>query len=235
MKKLFTCLIFISFSGGLAASAQQLSVAPEHSVIGWTAASIKDPAQSTTGSTSTLQSGIHIHVPVKDRLYFGTGLLYAFNEFQVQSKAEKESGSGNIMRLRHLRLPLQLVYRIPVGYGSINLNAGGWMGYNIGGKWTQYIREKPSSQEFIDYQTYNLNQRFGAASVTPFEGGAHAGISYMLPVGFYVKAQYHYGLTTFKAASYNHMRLQFVTLGLGWNIQWTCKGKENNAGDGTHK
>jgi hypothetical protein len=75
-----------------------------------------------------VRAGVTVDLPLAEEFYIGTGLLYA-------GKGSKDKDNNNLKTtLSYLQLPINFVFKPEVGNGWLNLGAGPYVAYGIGGK-----------------------------------------------------------------------------------------------------
>jgi hypothetical protein len=74
-------------------------------------------------------AGINIQIPVAPEIYFQPGLL-----FSTKGAKNTEGSMTHTYKLSYVELPLNVVYKAPLGSGYFMLGFGPYVGYAIGGK-----------------------------------------------------------------------------------------------------
>ncbi|PWU04840.1 MAG: PorT family protein [Bacteroidetes bacterium] len=72
--------------------------------------------------------GLNAEIPITEQLFFQPGLL-----FSTKGAKYNNDGTGSI-NLSYLELPLNVIYKHPVGSGHLLVGVGPYLAYGIGGK-----------------------------------------------------------------------------------------------------
>ena len=148
----------------------------------FSSATIKNLTENSGKETTDLlvgvRAGVTVDLPLADEFYIGTGLLFA------------GKGGKNIMgadmkaNLSYLQLPINFLFKPEVGAGSLNLGAGPYVAYGIGGK----IKTKVANVE-------SKTDAFGDnGGLKRFDAGLGLVAGYELKTGLYLGINADLGL-----------------------------------------
>jgi|SRR5690606_10600572 len=209
MKKICIAISTVFLSMGLVAtqtSAQTIGIAPEagvnfSNIIG----------DNTDGNDMKLgfKVGANVNIPLSENLYLSPGLHYSVKGTQNEVTLPIVGTYTAKTNLGYLEVPINLMYRVPVGAGSVFFSAGPYVAFGIAGNYTLNDDEKAK----VDWGSDLLE-------TNPLDIGINAGIGYELPMGLYLRAQYGHGLTTLSNVKDVKRNNQNIQLSLGYNL-WT--------------
>lgn len=87
----------------------------------------------STGFVPGFHAGVTADIPIAQSLYFQPGLLFSTKG----AKVSRSNGGVSVTTLEvphFLELPLNVIYKSPLGNGNLLLGAGPYLAYGVGGK-----------------------------------------------------------------------------------------------------
>ncbi|MES2619041.1 MAG: porin family protein [Bacteroidota bacterium] len=135
-------------------------------------------------------AGFNVMIPIAPEFYFQTGLLYSLKG----AKNVTDSYTNNY-KLSYLEMPLNLVYKAPLGNGFVMLGFGPYLAYCIKGK----TKTEWKSGETVDSDIEFKNTIAATDGVNPpyfkaFDAGANIFAGYELANGIYLQLNSQLGL-----------------------------------------
>lgn len=131
--------------------------------------------------TPGFNAGINVEINLAPDFYFKPELLYT-------TKGTKNTDGSNdndvTLNLNYLELPLNLLYKAPVGTGSVLLGFGPYVAYGLGGK-------AKGGGESVDVKFKNNPGTADAIYFKPFDAGANllAGYAFTPKISAQINAQ----------------------------------------------
>lgn len=126
---------------------------------------------------------------------------------------DSETFSTNVMSIE---IPVNAVYSIPAGPGSVFLGAGPYVGYAVSGKYKweeKYDGETESDDEKIDFSGDDKTMK-------PFDAGINFLAGYKLANGFLINAGYGLGLTNLSPSDNSDFKFSNRVLSFGVGFQF---------------
>jgi hypothetical protein len=122
-----------------------------------------------------LRAGVTLDLPLAEEFYIGTGLLYA-------GKGGEEKNSNFKATLSYLQIPINFLFKPEVGAGKLNLGAGPYVAYGIGGKNKTTVGNISAEYGAFDDESGDLKlKRFdagvGIVAGYEFTGGLYLGLN----------------------------------------------------------
>lgn len=198
---------------GFAAQAQPISIAPEAGV------NITNFAGDSEGnSTKTgFKVGLNFNLPISSNLYLQPGLFYSTKGAKNENTLTilgVTTTTSTLTNIGYLEVPINLMYRYPVGDGAVFFSAGPYLAYAVNGKNNIEITIGSSTTETTNDISFGSDNN----QTNPFDYGVNVGLGYELPMGLYIRAQYGIGmgnLSNVDNEKYTNTNLQFS---LGYNL-----------------
>jgi len=173
--KLFSLLIFFSFSATLAFSQGTVASKTSFAVLG--------------GVNMQNLNGKNLQMPIAPEFYFQPGLMFA-------TKGAKNTTGAieSTYKLSYVELPLNLVYKAVVGNGYFMLGFGPYLAYGIGGK-AIYEGGAGTIESDIEFKSsIDSGDPLTTVYVKPFDAGANLFFGYELPAGIFLQLNTQLGL-----------------------------------------
>lgn len=134
-------------------------------------------------------AGVNLQLPVAPQFYFQPGLLYT-----IKGAKNTEGVLTRTYNLSYVELPLNFVYKAPVGSGYFMLGFGPYVAYGIGGKAT-YEGGDASVENDIEFKKeVDSTDPLTTVYVKPFDAGANLFFGYELPAGLFLQLNTQLGL-----------------------------------------
>jgi hypothetical protein len=134
-------------------------------------------------------AGVNIQLPVAPEFYFQPGLM-----FSTKGAKNTEGVLTNTYKLSYVELPLNFVYKAPVGSGYFMLGFGPYVAYGIGGK-AIYEGGAATIENDIEFKKeVESGDPFTTVYVKPFDAGANLFFGYELPAGLFLQLNTQLGL-----------------------------------------
>ncbi len=133
-------------------------------------------------------AGVNIQLPVAPEFYFQPGLMFS------TKGAENIGILNSTYKLSYIELPLNFVYKAPVGSGYFMLGFGPYVAYGIGGK-AIYEGGGVSVENDIEFKKEVASgDPLTTVYVKPFDAGANLFFGYELPAGLFLQLNTQLGL-----------------------------------------
>jgi hypothetical protein len=143
--------------------------------------------KSATGDKETgdllvgVRAGVTADLQLADEFYIGTGLLYA-------GKGTKDKDNSDFKTtLSYLQIPINFLFKPEVGSGKLNLGAGPYVAYGLGGKHKGTIGNVTGELKAFDDEA-------GLAKLKRFDAGLGVVAGYELKQGLYLGLNADLGL-----------------------------------------
>jgi hypothetical protein len=134
-------------------------------------------------------AGVNIQLPVAPEFYFQPGLM-----FSTKGAKNTEGVLTNTYKLSYVELPLNFVYKAPVGSGYFMLGFGPYVAYGIGGK-AIYEGGAATIENDIEFKKeVESGDPLTTVYVKPFDAGANLFFGYELPAGLFLQLNTQLGL-----------------------------------------
>ncbi len=192
--KLFSLLIFFSFSATLAFSQGTVASKTSFAVLGGVNMQNlngKDMAGNKLENDMIIgfHAGVNLQMPIAPEFYFQPGLMFA-------TKGAKNTTGAieSTYKLSYVELPLNLVYKAVVGNGYFMLGFGPYLAYGIGGK-AIYEGGAGTIESDIEFKSsIDSGDPLTTVYVKPFDAGANLFFGYELPAGIFLQLNTQLGL-----------------------------------------
>jgi hypothetical protein len=133
---------------------------------------IANSGKETSDLLVGLRAGVTLDLPLAQEFYIGTGLLYA-------GKGGKNKDNGDFKTtLSYLQIPVNFLFKPEVGAGKLNLGAGPYVAYGIGGKNKGTIGNVTAEYKAFDDESGDLKMKH-------FDAGVGVVAGYELNSGLY--------------------------------------------------
>ena len=230
MKKSVLLIIFLtSFVLGVQA---QVSLGIRS---GYTAASMKISGDvrselgDVTGNMKTFH-GWHldllINMPLSNGFYLQPVIRYITKGTGFQTsripKAELNGvyiPNGSRMKLNYLELPVNLVYKFPLGIGNITGGFGPYVGYGLRGRYdfdiTQNGRSITQNSKQVQFSRRS-DDNLAVVRMYPWDAGANFALGYEFDNGLMVGANYSMGLTDIDRIDNMSSKNQYLGVSVGF-------------------
>jgi len=134
-------------------------------------------------------AGINILIPVAPQFHFQPGLLFS-------TKGAKNSYGSltGTFKLSYVELPLNFVYRAPLGNGKIMVGFGPYAGYAIGGKAELVAGDASVTDDIVFQNTIEAGDPVLAAYFKPLDFGGNIFVAYEMAGGIFLQLNTQFGM-----------------------------------------
>jgi hypothetical protein len=134
-------------------------------------------------------AGINILIPVAPQFYFQPGLLFS-------TKGAKNSYGSltGTFKLSYIELPLNFVYRAPLGNGKIMVGFGPYVSYAIGGKAELVAGDASVSDDIVFQNTIEIGDPLLTAYFKPLDLGGNIFVAYEMAGGLFLQLNTQFGM-----------------------------------------
>lgn len=227
-----TGLLIIILTSLLLSAQAQVSIGIRS---GYTAANMKISGDvrselgDVTGNMKTFH-GWHLdmvfNMPLRHGFYLQPVLRYitkgtSFQESRIP-KAELNGiyiPRGSQMKLNYLELPVNLVYKYPLGIGNITGGFGPYVGYGLQGRYDFDIMQNGRSITQNSKQVQfsrRSDDNLAVVRMYPWDAGANFMLGYEFNNGLMVGANYSMGLTDIDRVDGMSSKNQYVGVSVGF-------------------
>ncbi|PWV53761.1 porin family protein [Chitinophaga sp. S165] len=138
----------------------------------FSSATTKSAGDKETGDLIVgVRAGVTADLPLADEFFIGTGLLFA-------GKGNKASDNFKTT-LSYLQLPINFLFKPEVGNGWLNLGAGPYVAYGLGGKHKGTVGNVSAEWKAFDDESNIINGK-----LKRFDAGLGIVAGYELKAGF---------------------------------------------------
>jgi hypothetical protein len=128
-----------------------------------------------------IRAGVTADLQLADEFYIGTGLLFA-------GKGGKNKDNSDFKTtLSYLQVPINFLFKPEVGSGKLNLGAGPYVAYGVGGKHKGSVGNISADLKAFDDES-------GAAKLKRFDAGVGVVAGYEMNSGLYLGLHADLGL-----------------------------------------
>lgn len=179
---------------------------------------------SSTSHLNSAHADLLLNVPLRGGLYLQPVIRYVTKgaNFQNNNSVKPVNvflSATDRIKVHYLELPLNIVYKIPVGIGRITVGAGPYVAYGMTGKYNTAIeyngRTIQKSYQNIEFSEGN-NVAATNMRLRRWEGGANfmVGLEFnnMLTLG----ANYSYGMSDLDKTSYTTVKNRYLGISMGF-------------------
>ncbi len=191
--KLFSLILIFTLSGSVAFAQGPGSSKTSFAVLGGVNLQNlngKDASDNKLENDMLIgyHAGVNVQLPVAPEFYFQPGLMFS-------TKGAENIGILNATyKLSYIELPLNFVYKAPVGSGYFMLGFGPYVAYGIGGK-AIYEAGGVSVENDIEFKKEVASgDPLTTVYVKPFDAGANLFFGYELPAGLFLQVNTQLGL-----------------------------------------
>ncbi|SFE70864.1 outer membrane insertion C-terminal signal [Chitinophaga sp. CF118] len=150
-----------------------------------------------------VRAGVTADLHLADEFYIGTGLLYA-------GKGGKNKDNGNFKTtLSYLQVPVNFLFKPEVGSGKLNLGAGPYVAYGLGGK-----HKGTLNNLVIDYNAFDDESKVINQKLKRFDAGIGVVAGYELNSGLYMGLNADLGLVNIYDNTDNDRSLKNTSFGV---------------------
>ncbi len=141
---------------------------------------------STTGIIG-FHAGINAQIPIVNQFYFQPGLLFSTKGAEIT-----DDGITGKIGLSYIELPLNLVYKGPLGSGFVMIGFGPYAGYGINGKATTGIGNVESDVEFKN--VVDANDPLTTTYFKALDIGGNLFAGYEMTGGIFIQLNTQFGM-----------------------------------------
>ncbi len=167
-----------------------------------------------------------INVPLAPGLYFQPGFRYVTKGTGLKETTDPKAGlsgvympRGNSLRLNYLEMPLNVVYKYPLGKGRITAGLGPYIALGLNGTYTYNIMQdgRTLTKHSKDVQfTRKDNDNLAVLRMHPWDAGANFAVGYEFENGLMLGANYSLGMTDNDRSEFTSSKNRYVGLTLGF-------------------
>ncbi len=236
MKNIFFCFLSLLFLTAPAHAQFRYGIEAGMNMSSMSVNSTQSPSVSTSALIAYRAGGV-LDLRINERIGIQAGLFYSVLGYKY---AYGESGSANggsydfsynaTVSENFLRLPINIVFRKPLGNGMFFVAVGPFIGYGLNGK----IDGKLHSSVTAGGQTQNQDSSFkstftfkdDSGAVKAIDYGICASIGYELPVGLFIRAGYEVALSGLSPLSNQGTQTNnCFSISLGFLFEHTSNGR----------
>lgn len=202
---------------------------------GYTAASLEVTGETGGGSGETAGGyttfhGWHldlvINVPVYEGLYFQPVIRYITKGTgfgRPQPIKPELSGAyvpaGSKLQLNYLELPLNVVYKFPLGNGKVTAGLGPYVAAGLKGRYhfniMQNGRNITNNSKQVQFSR-KANDNLAVVRMYPWDAGANFALGYEFNNGIMLGANYSMGMTDADRSEYTTSRNRYLAVSVGF-------------------
>lgn len=135
-------------------------------------------------------AGVNAQIPIAPEFYFQPGLL-----FSVKGGERAEDGISSKYQLSYLELPLNLVYKAPLGNGFVMVGFGPYVGYAINGKATHDGIGSGKAESDVEFtNVVELNDPFTRSYFKALDFGGNVFVGYETASGIFFQLNSQLGM-----------------------------------------
>jgi len=170
-----------------------------------------NPEQGVPFKTSMLiayRAGGLLDFAISDKIGLQVGLYYTVLGYKYSYSQTIGSGSVSssvsdnaTVKENFLRLPINVLFKRPLGSGTLFINVGPFVGYGLNGTVSGKLHSSVSngSQTQNSDSSYKSNISYTNAGGQAIDYGLNAGIGYELPIGLFIRAGYELSVSAISA------------------------------------
>lgn len=134
-------------------------------------------------------AGFNVLIPLVPEFYFQPGLL-----FSTKGGNSKNDSFSNKYKFSYIEMPLNFVYRAPLGDGFFLLGFGPYVAYGIKGKQISNYNNVEKIDEIKFKNTTELNDPINPPNFRAFDAGANLFAGYEMAGGLFFQLNTQLGL-----------------------------------------
>lgn len=178
-------------------------------------------------STSKLNSGhadLLLNIPLKGGLYLQPVIRYVtkganFEHNNSGKPANVFLSATNRIKVHYLELPVNLVYKIPVGFGKVTVGAGPYVAYGMNGRYNTAIEYNGQTIQ-KNYQNIEFTDGDNAAATNMrlrrWEGGANCMLGLEFNNTLILGVNYSHGMSDLDKTSHTTVKNQYLGISMGF-------------------
>jgi hypothetical protein len=173
----------------------------------------------------SFQGGIWSDIRLSDYLDFQPHLMFSRQGSSLMESSA--SGHSGYMWFDYLEVPLNLMYRIPVGYDDFLLGAGPYVALGLVGTYSYEMDSLSGAKSTLEGKVLfrGVDPSTGSDNLhfRPFDAGYNATLSYQFSFGLTFGLRYSRGLINMLPSGTGHMQNQYAGLSLGYLFGYNTK------------
>lgn len=134
-------------------------------------------------------AGVNVQLPIASNFYIQPGLL-----FSTKGGKNTTGELSTTYNLYYLELPLNLVYKAPLGSGYFMLGFGPYIGYGIGGKATTEGGALTVKTDVEFQNVVEINDPLLVSYFRPFDAGGNIFFGYETAMGLFIQLNAQLGM-----------------------------------------
>jgi hypothetical protein len=134
-------------------------------------------------------AGVNVLLPLAPQFYFQPGLLYS-----TKGATNSYGSLTGTFKLSYVELPLNFVYRAPLGNGKIMVGFGPYVGYAIGGKAELVLGDLSAEEDIVFQNTIETGDPLLTAYFKPLDVGGNIFVAYEMAGGIFLQLNTQLGL-----------------------------------------
>ncbi|NLR78828.1 outer membrane beta-barrel protein [Chitinophaga eiseniae] len=193
---------------------------------GYVNSGLESSGTSISRKPTTMNSwhaGVYFNVPLFKNGYLTPGLDYIVKgarwDYTISHPAEVFTSGTSRMKLRYLELPVNMVYKVPIGIGKFTIGAGPYAAYCLSGKYDLSVytngKEVQSSSHSLDFKASpNI---FGTdMNLQRWDAGLNFTAGLEFNCFLTLKATYGYGMVDIDKSANNEFKNRYWGVSLGF-------------------
>jgi hypothetical protein len=180
-------------------------------------------AANVSSKISPPEAGAIVDIPLADYFSFQPGLFYSSKGYKAEVMTTDING-GEVpitvtSHLNYLELPLNVLYKVPMGNGKFFGGFGPYLAYGIGGK-VKAKNENTGVAAEVDVKFKNESSTTSnEVYVKPFDAGANITAGYELNMGLLFSANFSLGLLNTSPYQYEKERNYYFGISVGYLLK----------------
>ncbi|MGE7778032.1 porin family protein [Chitinophaga sp. NPDC101104] len=166
-----------------------------------------------------------LNIPLANRIYLQPYFRYIRKGATIRDQPWLKPdvpgtlvSKGRRMELNYLELPLNVVYKLPVGKGYLTGGLGPYLGYGLSGRYT-YQTTRDGQVQSHEYRKVRFSGGGDDADVirmSRWDAGAHFSVGYEFFSSLTIAANCNIGMKDVDRSGFTRSRNQYVGLSVGF-------------------
>lgn len=167
-----------------------------------------------------------LNIPLIDRVYLQPYFRYIRKGAVIRDQPWLKPdvpgmlvSKGRRMELNYLELPLNVVYKLPLGKGHLTGGLGPYVGYGLSGRYS-FMTTKDGETVSQDFRDVRFSRGSGGddnmIGMSRWDAGAHFSVGYEFFSSFTVSANCNIGMKDVDRSEFTRSRNQYVGLSVGF-------------------
>lgn len=182
-----------------------------------------DEMKADTKLRPAFHAGAIVDISLADYFSFQPGLFYSSKGYKAEVMTTDINGEEVPItvtsHLNYLELPLNVLYKVPMGNGKFFGGFGPYLAYGIGGK-VKAKNENTGVAAEVDVKFKNESSvTSNEVYVKPFDAGANITAGYELDMGLLFSANFSLGLLNTSPYQYQKERNYYFGISVGYLLK----------------